>query len=54
LRVLGADDQLIADCLGIEVGSVAALLDIGARKLEHVQDAARLKRSTSDNLAAGQ
>ncbi len=39
LRALGANDQLIADCLGIEVDSVAALLDIGARKLEHVQEA---------------
>ena len=46
LRALGADDQLIAECLGIESDSVAALLDIGARKLEHVRDAARLTRPT--------
>ena len=41
LRALGAGDQLIAECLGIDVDSVGALLDIGARKLEHVQDGSR-------------
>jgi hypothetical protein len=46
LRALGADDHLIAECLGIEVDSVAALLDIGHRKLEHAQEVARHPRST--------
>lgn len=41
LQALGADHELIAECLGVEVDSVAALLDIGARKLEHVQDVTR-------------
>jgi hypothetical protein len=53
LRALGADDQLIAECLGIDVGSVAALVDIGARKLEHVQEAARLKGSTDVDHTSG-
>jgi hypothetical protein len=49
LRALGADDQLIAECLGIEVDSVAALLDIGTRKLEHVRDVTRLTPPTDDD-----
>jgi hypothetical protein len=49
LRALGADDQLIAECLGIEVDSVAALVDIGARKLQHAQDVARLRGSTDND-----
>jgi hypothetical protein len=53
LQALGADDQLIAECLGIEVDGVAALLDIGARKLEHVQDVNRLSRPTDDDHAIG-
>jgi hypothetical protein len=43
LRALGANDQLIAECVGVDVDSVGALLDIGARKLEHVRDVARLR-----------
>jgi hypothetical protein len=41
LRALGADDELIADCLGIDPQSIVTLLDIGARKLEHIERAVR-------------
>jgi DNA-directed RNA polymerase specialized sigma24 family protein len=41
LRTLGADYDLIAECLNIDPDSVGTLLDIGARKLEHVKDAGR-------------
>ena len=34
LRQLGADNQLIADCLEIEPSAVGPLLDIGTRKLD--------------------
>lgn len=40
LRALGADDELIADCLDVDVDSVHTLLDIGARKLENLRRAA--------------
>jgi len=33
LRALGADDALIADCLGMDPDGVPTLLEIGARKL---------------------
>ena len=35
LEALGANHELIAACLDLDVGSVPALLEIGARKLEH-------------------
>jgi hypothetical protein len=56
LQALGADDQLIAECVGVDVDSVGALLDIGARKLEHVRDVARLRnigREGSESSSAG-
>ena len=49
LRALGADDQLIAECLGIDVDSVGTLLAIGARKLAHAQEGGRLPRPTDDD-----
>lgn len=33
LRSLGADNALIADCLGVEPAAVGPLLEIGAQKL---------------------
>ena len=41
LRALGADDALIADCLGVDADAIVTLLDIGARKLEQIELAAR-------------
>lgn len=38
LRALGADDELIAECLEIDSAGVPALLDIGNHKLERLQD----------------
>jgi hypothetical protein len=37
MRDLGATDELIADCLDMESGSVAILLEIGARKLQQAK-----------------
>jgi hypothetical protein len=34
LRELGADDDLIGDCLGIDPAGVPTLIEIGRRKLE--------------------
>lgn len=34
LRELGADDDLIGDCLGIDPTSVSTLIEIGRRKME--------------------
>lgn len=36
LRALGADDDLIADCLDVDPSAVAMLLYLGVKKLEHV------------------
>ena len=33
LRALGADDDLIGDCLGIDPAGVPTLIEIGRRKL---------------------
>jgi hypothetical protein len=33
LRELGADDDLIGDCLGIDPAGVSTLIEIGRRKL---------------------
>jgi hypothetical protein len=46
LGLLGADDDLIADCLEIDPRSVVTLLEIGARKLAHAQGA----RTTDGSL----
>jgi hypothetical protein len=45
LRALGADDELIADCLDIDPGDIPTLLDIGTRKLDHTQSTAIRKGS---------
>jgi hypothetical protein len=37
LRRLGADDDLIGDCLGIDPAGVSTLIEIGRRKLESEQ-----------------
>ncbi len=37
LRELGADDDLIGDCLGMDPGGVSALIEIGLRKAESEQ-----------------
>ena len=41
LRGLGADDDLIGDCLGIDPTAVSTLIEIGRQKLASEQ---RLKR----------
>jgi hypothetical protein len=41
LRELGADDDLIGDCLGIDPAGVPTLIEIGRQKLESEQ---RLKQ----------
>ncbi len=38
LRGLGADDELIADCLGVEPEAVAPLLDIARAKLARIRE----------------
>jgi hypothetical protein len=37
LRALGADDDLIGECLGIDPAGVPTLIEIGRRKLESEQ-----------------
>ena len=37
LRRLGADDALIADCLGVEPLAVAPLVEVGRRKLHQLE-----------------
>jgi hypothetical protein len=37
LRELGADDDLIGECLGIDPAAVSTLIEIGRRKLESEQ-----------------
>lgn len=37
LRELGADDDLIADCLDIPAQAVAPLLDVASAKLAHAE-----------------
>jgi hypothetical protein len=38
LHTLGADDDLIGDCLGIDPAAVSTLIEIGRRKLGSDQD----------------
>jgi hypothetical protein len=45
LRALGADDELIADCLDIDPGDVPTLLDIGGRKLDRTRSVERREGS---------
>jgi len=52
LKALGADDELIAECLGIDTGSIVTLLDIGARKLENAQRATRYQRTDEMTIPA--
>lgn len=42
LHALGADDDLIAECLDIDPGGVGTLLDVGAQKLEQIEAGTRL------------
>jgi hypothetical protein len=35
LHALGADDQLIAECLEVDPASIGTLLEIGSQKLEN-------------------
>jgi hypothetical protein len=49
LRALGADDELIADCLDIDPDSIVTLLEIGARKLEQIDRSVR----SEDHLGGG-
>jgi hypothetical protein len=44
LRALGADNELIADCLEIDPDGVAPLLEIGDRKLRRAQREAQPAR----------
>jgi hypothetical protein len=48
LRALGADDELIAECLEIDPESIVTLLDIGTAKLEHIQRGARSGRPADE------
>lgn len=41
LQALGADDDLIAECLDIEPTAVPLLLDIGIQKLDRVREVSR-------------
>ena len=41
LRELGADDDLIGDCLGIDPAGVATLIEIGRQKLAAGQRSGR-------------
>jgi hypothetical protein len=38
LRGLGADDDLIAECLGIDPAGVSTLIEIGRQKLQSGQE----------------
>jgi hypothetical protein len=51
LRALGADDELIADCLGVDPDSIVTLLEIGARKLEHIEQALESKDHVSGAIS---
>jgi hypothetical protein len=53
LRALGADDELIARWLDIDPDGVATLLEIGARKLERLQQARRLGHTTEAGTTVG-
>jgi hypothetical protein len=37
LRALGADDELIADCVGVEPEGVPALVEIASRKAADIE-----------------
>lgn len=47
LRQLGADDELIGDCLGIDPAGVSTLIEIGHRKLES-EDRSRRQADTPE------
>jgi hypothetical protein len=53
LRALGADDELIAECLGIDPDSIVTLLDIGARKLEHIERTGRSEEGATSPPSIG-
>jgi hypothetical protein len=44
LRELGADDDLIGDCLGMDPAGVSTLIEIGRRKLASEQRLAQPKQ----------
>ena len=48
LQEMGADDDLIGDCLGIDPAAVATLIEIGREKLAAEQRATS-QRSASDS-----
>ena len=41
LKAVGADDGLIAECLGVEPEGVASLLEVAKAKLAHLNQAPR-------------
>jgi hypothetical protein len=55
LQSLGADDELIGECLGIDPAGVATLIEIGLQKLEagrtctHHVDTARSESASVDS-----
>jgi hypothetical protein len=53
LRALGADDELIGDCLDIDPDGIVTLLEIGAHKLEHLQQAPALSALADEVTAPG-
>ena len=49
LRELGADDDLIGDCLGMDPAGVSTLIEIGRQKLASDQQLKQQQTSTSDS-----
>jgi hypothetical protein len=54
LRGLGADDDLIGECLGIDPTGVTSLIEIGRRKLEAVQRSRQIEQAGSDAHASAE
>jgi hypothetical protein len=48
LHELGADEDLIGECLGIDPAGVSTLIEIGRQKLEAGQRSAQLGLADSD------
>jgi hypothetical protein len=48
LRELGADDDLIGDCLGMDPAGVSTLIEIGLQKLAAGQPSGQLGLADSD------
>jgi hypothetical protein len=49
LRALGADDELIGDCLGMDPAGVSTLIEIGRRKLASERRLAQLTQPNQPN-----